>query len=396
MQSPTLARRTRFDRCLYERKRADGTTAYELDWIDPATGRQVRRTLPARNRTEARQAKADLISKLGRGEVVAPSRTTLREVADEWLSNFDGLVAAGERSPRTVERYRENVERHILPALGRVEVQKVTPDHIARLIRAKREAGLASWTVKGMLTPLGRIFALAVRRGYVAESPLHRLDSEELPKGKAKSEPRVLAKDEIVKLLRHAPATYRPILATGVFSGLRMMELLGLTWEEVDFDAGVIRVRYQLSRATREEAARRVPLKSKAARRDVRLLPELAALLREHKLASRHSLPEDYVFATTQGTPFYYRNVSIRGLDKAADRSGLSRDGEPRLTMHDLRHTFASHLIRQGLDPVRAARQLGHARPSITLDVYSHDFEAASQRDDVGQRLAAAFEGLLL
>jgi integrase len=56
---------------------------------------------------------------------------------------------------------------------------------------------------------------------------------------------------------------------------------------------------------------------------------------------------------------------------------------------------FTSHLIRQGLDPVRAARQLGHARPSITLDVYAHDFAAARQWDDVGERLAAAFDGLL-
>jgi integrase len=64
--------------------------------------------------------------------------------------------------------------------------------------------------------------------------------------------------------------------------------------------------------------------------------------------------------------------------------------------MHDLRHTFASHLIRQGIDPVRASRQLGHARPSVTLDIYAHEFEEARGREDIADKLSAAFLGLLV
>jgi integrase len=104
-------------------------------------------------------------------------------------------------------------------------------------------------------------------------------------------------------------------------------------------------------------------------RRDIRLEPDLAALLRKHKLASRFSGEDDFVFAASEGTPFYYRNVAVRGLDKAADAAGLNRDGVPKLSFHDLRHTYGSHLVRQGLDVVRISRQLGHARPSITLDI---------------------------
>jgi integrase-like protein len=78
---------------------------------------------------------------------------------------------------------------------------------------------------------------------------------------------------------------------------------------------------------------------------------------------------QDFVFSTEVGTPFYYRNVSVRGLDKAADRAGLNAGGKPRLSMHDLRHTFASHLILDlKLDVAQVSRQLGHFRPSITLD----------------------------
>jgi integrase len=100
---------------------------------------------------------------------------------------------------------------------------------------------------------------------------------------------------------------------------------------------------------------------------------------------------EDFVFQTSKGTPFNYRNVATRGLDKAAADAGLNRPGVPKLTFHDLRHSYGSHVVRQGLDPVRAARQMGHARPSITLDIYAHEFEEARGKDDIVERLTAAF-----
>jgi integrase len=117
--------------------------------------------------------------------------------------------------------------------------------------------------------------------------------------------------------------------------------------------------------------------------------------LRRHKLASAFSTGDDYVFATSEGTPFYYRNVASRGLAKAAEAAALNRDGLPKLSFHDLRHTYGSHLVRQGLDVVRISRQLGHARPSITLDVYSHEFEEVTHADDVSEKLTAAFAGVL-
>ena len=67
----------------------------------------------------------------------------------------------------------------------------------------------------------------------------------------------------------------------------------------------------------------------------------------------------------------------------------------PKLGFHDLRYTRASRLIRQGIDPVRASRQLGHARPSVTLDIYAHEFEEARGRDGISDKLTAAFSGIL-
>jgi integrase len=287
----------------------------------------------------------------------------------------------------------------VLPALGRVQLQKVTPDLLASFLRDQQASGLSSWSRKGMLTPVGRVLALGLRRGYISENPLRRLDSGELPKGRAKDDPRVLDRDQIARLLGAAAVRYLPILATGAFAGLRAMELLGLCWRNVDFEHGVLLVRHQLTRGTRLSPATLVELKTRGSRREIVLLPELAALLRDHRrdafkrgLAREH----DFVFATATGTAMNYRNVAQRGLTAAADRAGLNRHGEPKLTLHDLRHTYGSHLVRGGADVVTVSRQMGHARPSITLDVYSHEFAAVQHRESVEARLTHAFSGLLV
>jgi integrase len=189
--------------------------------------------------------------------------------------------------------------------------------------------------------------------------------------------------------------TYKPIITTLVFMGLRIQEALGLVWRDVDFENGVIHMRNQLTRATRSQPARRVRLKTEKSRRDIRLEPTLAKMLREHKLASAYSDEDDFVFSTETGAPYYYRNVAVRGLDKGADRAGLNPDGLPRLSFHDLRHSYGSHLVRQGLDIVRVATQMGHSRPSITLDTYSHEIEEAQHADDVAEKLTAAFGGVI-
>jgi integrase len=209
------------------------------------------------------------MSKLRAGQVAAPSKITFAEVAAEYLAGLEANVAAGERAPRTLERYKQHLDAHVLPGIGHIQVQKLNADALAAFLRDRQSVGLSSWTRKGMLTPISRVLSLAVRRGYVSENPLRLLQPEELPKGRAKDDPRVLDRDEIERLLDAATGLYRLALATKVFSGLRAMELLGLSWRCVDVDAGVIRVRHQLTRGSKEKPAetRRVEDSSGTTRR---------------------------------------------------------------------------------------------------------------------------------
>jgi integrase len=387
-------RRVRIAPNLYQRP-SDGK--FEIGFSDSG-GRWRIKTLRARTKTEARAERDLFMTKLRGGQVAAPSKITFAEVADEYIAGLEATVAAGERAPRTLERYKQHLDLHVLPGIGHVQVQKLTADVLAAFLRDRQSVGLSSWTRKGMLTPISRVLSLAVRRGYVSEHPLRLLQPEELPKGKAKDEPRVLDRDEIGRFLAAATELYQPALATKVFSGLRAMELLGLCWWCIDFDEGVIRVHHQLTRASKQHPPQLVELKTRCARRDIVLLPELSELLREHRRnAFGRGLARqmDYVFATSEGTPLGYRNLAQRGLTKAAGRAGLNGVGHPKLTLHDLRHTFGSHLVRQGADVVTVSRQMGHARPSITLDIYSHEFAAVQHRDSIEARLTEAFGGII-
>jgi integrase len=250
-----------------------------------------------------------------------------------------------------------------------------------------------------MLTPLGRVLSLAQRRGLIVENPLLRLQPEELPKGIAKDPPRVLHLGEITRLLESAADRYRPIIGVAVLAGLRQAEILGLRWSEIDFTEGVIKVRHQLTRGSRTAPPRAARLKTKAGTRDVILLPDLASLLQTHLRAVERQRglprPDDFVFTTATGSPMNYRNVSTRGLDRAAETAQLNPDGVSKLTFHDLRHTYGSHLAQSGLDPVGVQRQMGHARPSITMDLYVHEFETARRREQVSERLVAALGGVV-
>jgi len=272
----------------------------------------------------------------------------------------------------------------------------LSTDDCARFIADLRTKGLAPKTIAGALCPLGRVFSLGVRRGYIAGNPLQRLDASERPR-LHRREQRVLNHEEIARLLEACLPSHKPLIASAIFTGMRISELLGLVWGDIDFEHGVIRVRYQLGRGKRGRPAQRLRLKTRAGVRDIPLLPQLGSLLREHKLASRFSGERDLVFVTRFGTPQWCRNVQRRGLQRAARRAGLESDELPRLRVHDLRHTFASHLIVDlKLDVAQVSRILGHARPSITLDTYTHLFDQAAHAADIRERMAASKFGSVL
>jgi integrase len=302
-------------------------------------------------------------------------------------------LAAPDRPAAQVATAANGLRQQHVRSLGRLRVQEIGEEAILALIADMQRNGYANWTIRGALTPLGRIMGYAVRRGIIPVNPMVQLERGARPSVAKRTRRRSLTTEEVGRLLGAALPMYRPLLACAVYTGMRLGELLGLTWEDVDFEAGFVRVRKQADRKTRA----RVEPKTAEAVRDVVLLPQLARLLREHKAASPHSRPSDPVFASREGRPLHYRNVSARGVEKAADRAGLNRDGAERVTMHTLRRTFVSHLILDlKLDALQVSKQVGHARPSITQDRYADLFDAARHADDIRERMAGSAFGRAL
>ena len=198
---------------------------------------------------------------------------------------------------------------------------------------------------------------------------------------------RVLFKAEIATLLAKATDGFGPLIAVAIFSGLRLGEILALRWQDIDFDGGHILVRHQLT-IGREPAE----VKTDTGRREVILIPQLASVLRAHRMASKRKRPGDFLFSAPDGRGRDQRSTA-RAVERTLKRAKLDGQGT---SSHNFRHTFASLLI-VGLkfDPVGVAAQLGRSNPSTTLRIYAHLFDKAKPADEAREKLSAGFGHLL-
>src|SRR5581483_10829623 len=193
--------------------------------------------------------------------------------------------------------------------------QGVTFDLVeGRTVRTQRPKPYAGKTIAGTIETLGLVMRKAKRKGLVPANPVTDLERSERPTLRA-AEKRVLNEVEIGRLLVEGGSTFRPMIAVLIFSGLRLGEALGLRWS--DIDEGFIRVRRQLGRDRRT-----AEIKTAAGRRDVVLMPQLASVLREHRIGQRHCSDSDFVFPAPDGRGRDHRSVG-RGIERAVERAKL-------------------------------------------------------------------------
>ncbi len=338
----------------------------------------------------ARSAREALIASIEDGLEPTSPRLRFATVAAWWLARFQAKVTAGERRERTLETHRYHLEHHLLPTLAGRRMSALTVDDVAALLVKLRRKGCSPKTAAGTLATLHSIVRYARRHGWIPIDPVDQLEGDERPRPVGRRQ-RVLGRVEIERLLGACSPRDRLMVATALYTGLRISELLGLIWQDIDLAGGVIHVRAQLSRAHRGAPARRVLPKTPSSVREIPLVAQLARMLAEHKLATPFAREGDWVFTTMRGTPHGQRNVARRGLGRAANRAGLNTGEWPPLRFHDLRHTFASHLILDlRLDVAQVSRILGHASVTITLDVYTHLFDDARHRREICALMAAS------
>jgi integrase len=317
-------------------------------------------------------------------------RETVGTFLARWLHAIDGTIR-----PSSHYRYRVNVEKHLIPAIGRCKLGELRPEHLVGLYAAKRKEGLAPRTVKYMHTTIRKALALAVKWGAVPRNVAADLDAPKVPR----VEIRPPTAAEVARLLETANAhgdRFAPLWTVAAYSGCREGELLGLRWGDVELDAGTIQIRRTLAGA-KGGVPRFDDAKTTAGTRTLTLPPTAVAALRaqrDRREEDRERFGDAYtdlglVFATHTGTPFLASNV-IRQFKVALKRAKLPTTYRP----HDPRHANASAMHAKGV-PLRVmSERLGHSTPAITLTVYSHmirgqDSEAASKIEEA----FGAFEG---
>jgi integrase len=348
------------------RERKDGSRTYYV-----AVG--ARHLRVEGGEQEALLVQADLRTKKSLGLRVTPAPTTFAELAEEWFEQNRGRWESSTQSG-----YRTALDAHLLPAFGAQRLASITTDEIAAFIARRLGSGASDAYVAANLRPLSGVLKLALRKGLIAANPLLALLPQERPKPKRRKR-RTWTPDEIRRLVEAArelgrrPGNvfdYTPLLILAIYTGMRIGELLGLRWQDIDLGENVIRVRWQLDRKTRTLK----PPKTDAGIRDLPIAPSLAGYLRRYRVQSAHSLDEDFVFCSKSGAPLDRGNVRTRGFIAAVEHAGLNRPGEPKLTTYDLRHAFASVIAHHGIASVDLAVFMGHEDARVTDQVYVHPY----------------------
>ncbi|MGD0794457.1 MAG: site-specific integrase [Dehalococcoidales bacterium] len=261
------------------------------------------------------------------------------------------------------------------------------------LERGRRDGkgGLSAQTVKHHHRVLHEALKYAAKHGIIIRNIAEAVD----PPRPDSKEMVTLEPDNVHIFLDAAHETpYYVLFYTKLYTGLRRSELLGLRWRDIDLDLATLSVVQTLHHVPRKGYIFREP-KTKRSRRLIDLSPSLALLLRGHrdnqelerKLLGRLLMPDDLVFSYPEGTPLPPNSVT-KAFCKLAKSLGMSG-----IRLHDLRHTHATLMLKQGVHPKVVSERLGHSSVAITLDTYSHVLPgiqaAAALRFDEGlQRYA--------
>ena len=353
------------------RQRPDGTWEARVTLgKNPASGKPLRRSVYGHSQKEVRKKMTALLSTLDKGTYHKETKITARHWLESWLAEYTNDV-----KDSTKTGYRQHIENHINPALGALRLADLTPDVCQAFYNSlSRDKGLSPKTIRNIHGVLHRALKQAVRLGYVSINPTEICTLPRIEK--AKIEP--LDLPEIKQFMNAlGDDVYSDLLRVDLFTGMREGEILGLTWNCVDFDRGIISIEKQLSRPrVKGESYRFTSLKNDKPRQ-IQPAPFVMQVLKRQRTRQAEQrlcagpLWDDcgfpgLVFTSDTGKFLNYQIV-LRHLRQALKTAGL-----PEKRLHDLRHTFAVTSLQAGDDVKTVQENLGHYSAAFTLDQYGH------------------------
>lgn len=344
---------------------------------NPVTGKRRQRSKSFTTKKEAEKELAKWLHEIDTGMAVDTSKATITEHTEAWLST----VAQHNVRPTTIAHYRATVKNHIIPRLGTVAVQKLTPARIQAMYSEMLAEGKGTRTVQLTHLRLQQALSLAVQWNIIARNPCDLVT----PPRNQRKELRTWNRDHVRRFLDAATSdVYAPLWEIALATGMRRGELLGIRWQDVDLTRGTLTIQQAVT-LLNDKAIIQQP-KSAASRRTVRLPAHCIAALQAHKDRRAFGTPQrtssdearDLVFTNTTGGIIHPRNL-IRNFALIMEQEEKRRIAEtpdatplPRIRFHDLRHTYATLSLSGGADIKTVSARLGHSSIAITGDVYMH------------------------
>ena len=336
--------------------------------FDPLTGKQKQKSVSGKTQREVAQKIRELTTSIDKGIYREPVKMTVGQWLDIWLDQFVGSV-----KPRTIEAYDCSIRTHLKPAFGDVKLDALTAADIQKLYIAlqRKEKPLSAKSIKNLHGVLHRALQQAVELGYLHSNPS---DPCKLPRIE-KKDIQPLDEEAIRRFLQAVQGRrYEYLYLVTLFTGMREGEVLGLKWENIDWENGTILIGQQLQR--KHDGTGEYTLISPKNGKHRRITPApfvLDVLRKQQELQAQwkrdaYELWEDdgFVFSDEVGHHLSCQTVYLHFKKIAAEI------GCPKARFHDLRHSYAVASLQIGDDIKTVQENLGHHTAAFTLDVYGH------------------------
>ena len=342
---------------------------------DPETGKAIYKNVLGRSQAEVKEKLRQAIGETWALDISKAGKYTVGEWMEVWFQDYAKIKVR----PSSHQTYQGYIQNHIRPNIGDIPLEKLTSLDLQKFykkllttgrvdrVEAKGQPkGLSAKTVRNIHQILSSALKLAQEQRLILTNPaegcaLPRVEHQEM---------KTLTTVQLASFFREARESgvfelYYLELATG----LRRGELLGLKWEDIDLERGDLRVRRQVSRINGEVVE--APLKTKNAYRTLPLAEDTVSVLKEQRKKVGNS---PWVFPSPNGGPISPDSV-LHMLHRVLKRAGL-----PKVRFHDLRHTFATLALQNGVDVKTVSGMLGHFSAGFTLDTYAHITSAAQRQ----------------
>lgn len=353
--------------------------------------KRKRKTVKAKNKTEATRLLNDFIYELDNGKYVAPSKIMFVDYVEVWKR-----YAQKKLSPKTIETYDYVLKGRIIPSLAHRKMEDITSYHLTDFLHSLESDGLSTSTIQKHYNVLSNIFKFATKHRTIKNNPMERVDKPSVTYKKGE----VYTPSEVEHLFQLLDGEENKqmalIVKLALKTGMRKGEILALQWDDVDFSTNRIQINHSLS-YTKEQGYQLTAPKTEGSIRKVAIPEILHNELKKHIFKKKTERMEAselweggeyyFVFSSVFGKPFY-PNVPNRWWTRFFNRINkqLEADNEPplkKIRFHDLRHTFATDLISKGGNINKISKYLGHASITTTVDTYGHLLEDDKELEDL-------------